>query len=120
MPITHVVTLTFKVGTPQQTIAALAAELDTRRGHISAIDFAHGCDMSIRDDNADYAITAMFASHEAFLEYMDLPMHQRIIRELVIPHLRSRSAVQFSTSTRRASGGAEAADNGGPLTGIRR
>src|SRR5882757_6755262 len=106
MPITHVVTLTFKVGTPQQTIAALAAELDTLRGHIGAIDFAHGRDMSIREDNADYAITARFASHEDFLEYMDFPMHQRIIRELVVPHVRSRSAVQFSTPARRANGAA--------------
>jgi len=119
MPIAHVVTLTFKVGTPQQTIATLAAELDTLRGHISATDFAHGCDVSIRDNNADYAITAMFASHEDFLAYMDLPMHQRIIRELVVPNVRSRSAVQFSTPTRRHNRAAVTADNGGVPAGSR-
>ena len=120
MPITHVVTLTFKAGTPQQRIAELATELGTLRRHISAIDFAHGRDMSIRDNNADYAITAMFASHDDFLEYMDFPMHQRIIRELVAPNLRSRSAVQFSTPGRRASGGAATADTVGSHAGIRR
>jgi Stress responsive A/B Barrel Domain len=120
MPITHVVTLTFHAGTPPRVITELATELDTLRGHINATEFRHGCDLGIRADNADYAIAAVFADRREFLQYMRFPLHQQIIRELVTPHLKSRSAVQFSTGPHRIGENAVAADNVGSHIGIRR
>jgi hypothetical protein len=100
MPVTHVVTLTFKADTPQQAIAELAAGLDALGRQVRATAFQHGSDLSLRDGNADYAITAVFEGQGQFQEYMQDPLHQRIIRDLLIPHMQIRSAVQFETPPR--------------------
>jgi hypothetical protein len=50
----------------------------------------------IRPDNADYAVTAIFHDAASFDAYITSPEHLRIVSELVMPHLQSRSAVQFS------------------------
>ena len=79
-----------RVGDPE-----LAAALDELGPQSNAIAFQHGPDLHIRDGNADYAINAVFTDDETFLAYMASAQHQRIISDLVTPHLRARSAVQF-------------------------
>jgi hypothetical protein len=95
MAVVHVVTLTFQPDTGESVVSELAAALDELRPHSNAVVFQHGPDLHIRDGNADYAINAVFIDEEAFLAYMASPQHQRIISDLVIPHLQARSAVQF-------------------------
>jgi hypothetical protein len=97
MPITHVVIVTFKADTPEQAITELAAGLDALGRQVRATAFQHGSDLSLRDGNADYAVTAVFESQDQFQEYMQEPLHQQIIRDLLMPHMHSRSAVQFET-----------------------
>jgi quinol monooxygenase YgiN len=97
MPITHIVTLTFKADTPRQAITELAAGLDALGRQVRATAFQHGFDLSLRDGNADYAITAVFESQDQFREHMQEPLHQKIIRDLLMPHMHSKSTVQFQT-----------------------
>lgn len=119
MSITHVVTLTFQTGTPQRIITELAAELDVLGGQVSATEFRHGHDLRIRDGNSDYVITAVFANEREFFRYMQFPLHQKIIRQLVVPDVASRSAVQFSTPSHRADGATVAAESIASHTGVR-
>lgn len=95
MPVVHVVTLTFQPDAAGTVIPNLKAALDGLAREVDAVSFQHGRDLHIRDGNADYAITAIFNDENTFRAYIDSPNHQRIIRELVTPHLQARSAVQF-------------------------
>lgn len=95
MPVVHVVTFTFRHSDADVVTAQLAAALDNFAPQSQAMWFQHGRDLRIRDGNADYAVTAVFADEETFGAYLANPQHQRIISELVAPHLEARSAVQF-------------------------
>ena len=95
MAVVHVVALTFAPDTAESVVPELAAALNELGPQSNAIHFQHGCDLGIREGNADYAITAVFTDEETFLAYMASAQHQRIISDLVTPHLLARSAVQF-------------------------
>jgi Stress responsive A/B Barrel Domain len=99
MTVVHIVTLTFRPESAGQAVLELAAALDELGPHTNAILFQHGPDLRIRDGNADYAINAVFSDEQTFLGYMASPQHQRIIRDVVTPHLQARSAVQFVSTT---------------------
>jgi hypothetical protein len=45
--------------------------------------------------NADFAITAEFADHEAFVTYRDHPDHQLFIKEVMTPIMATRTGIQF-------------------------
>jgi hypothetical protein len=95
MTVVHIVTLTFRPETAESVVWKLAAALDELGPQSNAIRFQHGFDLRIREGNADYAINAVVADEVTFLAYMASPQHQRIISDLVTPHLQARSAVQF-------------------------
>ena len=48
--------------------------------------------------NADFAVVADFADQEAFAVYRDHPDHQLLIKEVVLPILAARTAIQFELS----------------------
>jgi hypothetical protein len=98
MTVVHTVTLKFRPETAESVVGKLAAALDQLGPQSNAIHFQHGCDLGIREGNADYAINAVFADEETFSAYMASAQHQRIISDLVTPHLQARSAVQFAGS----------------------
>jgi hypothetical protein len=95
MAVVHVVTLKFRPETTESLVGKLAAALDELGPQSNAVRFQHGSDLGVREGNADYAITAVFADEETFLAYMASAQHQEIISDLVTPHLQARSAVQF-------------------------
>lgn len=95
----HVVTFTLKPGTPEDAISKLASALDDLAGRSSALSYFHGRDLRFREGNADYAVTAVFKSEDAFAQYMTSPEHLSVVRDLVAPHLESRSAVQFAIAS---------------------
>jgi hypothetical protein len=95
MAVVHVVTLKFRPETTESLVGKLAAALDELGPQSNAVRFQHGSDLGVREGNADYAITAVFADEESFLAYMASAQHQEIISDLVTPHLQARSAVQF-------------------------
>jgi hypothetical protein len=95
MAVVHVVTLKFRPETTESVVGKLAVALDELGPQSNAVRFQHGSDLGVREGNADYAITAVFADEETFLAYMASAQHQRIISDLVTPHVQARSAVQF-------------------------
>ncbi|MBE1549618.1 hypothetical protein GGC64_003642 [Mycobacterium sp. OAS707] len=95
MPVGHVVTFTFRAGTPPASVAALGAALDELASETTTLSYHHGPDMKLRPGNADYSVTAIFEDEAAFSEYIMSPKHLRIVSELLQPHLQARSAVQF-------------------------
>jgi|ERR1700704_5930296 hypothetical protein len=95
MAVVHIVTLTFRPETAESVVSELTAALNELGPQSNAIVFQHGSDLGIREGNADYAINAVFTDEETFLAYIASPQHQRIISDLVTPHLHARSAVQF-------------------------
>jgi Stress responsive A/B Barrel Domain len=72
-------------------IDALAARLPEVRSA------ATGVDLGLREGNASCAAVLTFDDVDSFGVYADHPEHQRIIRELIAPHIDSRHPVQFTT-----------------------
>ncbi|MFF2111804.1 Dabb family protein [Rhodococcus koreensis] len=100
MAIGHVVIFTFMPDLPTATLTALAESLDALSAATAGIEsYQHGPDLRIRPGNADYAVSAVFTDHDALTAYMTSPEHQRIITELIVPHLRDKSSVQFPVSS---------------------
>ena len=46
----------------------------------------------------DYVIVGEYASVDDYVVYRDHPEHQRIIAELIKPHVNARAAVQYDAS----------------------
>ncbi|KHO21664.1 Dabb family protein [Mycolicibacterium setense] len=100
MSVCHVVTFTFKPGTPDAAIAKLGAALDGLAIRSGATSYRHGRDLQRRVGNADYSVTALFDDYDSFTTYLESPEHLGIVSELLAPHLESRSAVQFAVRGR--------------------
>jgi hypothetical protein len=54
-------------------------------------------DLGLREGNASLAVVLTFDDVDSFSVYADHPEHQRIIREMIAPHIDSRHPVQFTT-----------------------
>lgn len=94
----HVVTFQLSSDAPAgqaericEAIDALAATLPEVRSA------ATGVDLGLREGNASLAVVLTFDDVESFGVYADHPEHQRIIREMIAPHIDSRQPVQFTT-----------------------
>ena len=96
MPVGHVVTFTFKANAQPEAILALGSALDELALETAALSYHHGADLNIRQGNADYSVAATFADEDAFSAYITSAHHLLIVRELLAPHLESRSAMQFA------------------------
>jgi quinol monooxygenase YgiN len=96
--ICHVVTFNFTSGTSPDWIEELSAALDQLGSQMAAQSYRHGRDLGHRQGNADYSVTAVFHDEAAFTAYLASPAHQRIVHDILAPHLESRSAVQFETA----------------------
>jgi hypothetical protein len=108
MPLAHVVTFTFKPNTPLGAITELACALDGLSSDTAALSYHHGADLKLRPDNADYSVSAIFEDEAALSVYLSSARHQQIVRDLVGPHLRSRSAVQFAITPQSGARDGEA------------
>jgi putative hemolysin len=95
----HVNLLTWKKGTAQADIDALAAELARMREEIPEIRaLAFGPDLELMDGNADFAILEDFDDAGAFGRYAAHPAHTRMVSEYLRPILASRQAIQFAAA----------------------
>jgi hypothetical protein len=101
MPVVHVVTFTFAADIIDEVTGSLGAALDEFAPHTNAVFYHHGADLGMRNGNAHYAVTAIFADRHTFQTYVASAQHQRIIADFVKPHLQSRSAVQFELAADR-------------------
>lgn len=73
--------------------------VDALRGLPAAIpelrSYVLGDDVGVDEGNFSLAIVADFDDVEGYLVYRDHPVHQAVIRELIVPIRESRSAVQY-------------------------
>ena len=83
-------------GVDNADIDAMADALDALVATVpEVVSYVHGPDVGISEGNFDYVIVGEYASVEDYVVYRDHPEHQRIIAELVKPHVAKRAAVQF-------------------------
>jgi hypothetical protein len=65
-------------------------------GKIAQIsDYRFGRDLGVNPGNFDVVVTGDFASVADYLTYRDHPDHQRVVREVLLPLVDARHAVQF-------------------------
>jgi hypothetical protein len=97
----HVVLLRFDSDTPMEHVDRVADRLRELPGSIPALrSYVVGRDVGLAADNAHLAVIAEFDDVDGYLTYRDDPAHRRIIDEMIVPHLASRSAAQFDDAAR--------------------
>lgn len=93
----HTVLFRFKDGTTSEQTEAISVALGQLPSIIGQIrSYSFGPDAAVNPGNFDFAVTGTFDSVDDYLVYRDHPEHQRFVKELVVPVLESRAAVQFS------------------------
>lgn len=85
-------------GVDNAAIEAMAAALDALVAAVpEVVSYVHGPDLGVSEGNFDYVIVGDYASVEDYVVYRDHPEHQRIIAEMIKPHVAKRAAVQYLT-----------------------
>ncbi|MEV6984047.1 Dabb family protein [Sphaerisporangium sp. NPDC051017] len=95
MSFTHIVLFTWSSEAERHNQTVAKALREFTPGLEGVVSYRCGGDAGVTDTNADFAIVADFASREAFEAYRDHPEHQRILREEIAPHLKSKSVAQW-------------------------
>lgn len=94
MSFTHIVTFKWRDAdfadeAISNALLALVPDLDGVQSYLC------GTDIGLTPSSYDFAVVGSFDTREHFLNYRDHPEHQRILRELIVPHLDSRTVVQL-------------------------
>ncbi len=94
MAFTHVVTFKWRDGDFNDRGIA-----DALRGLVARVDGVHnylcGSDVGLTPDAYDFAVVGTFNDRASFIAYRDHPEHQRILAEMIVPNLQSRTVVQL-------------------------
>ena len=92
----HVVVFTWRDGTTEEQVAAVAAELAKLPEEVPAIRrYEFGPDAGLDPANADFAVVAAFEDAGGYLVYRDHPAHRKVVENYLNPIVASRSRVQF-------------------------
>lgn len=96
MPFTHIVTFKWSdESVDGQPVAdALQAVVGTLDGVQS---YVCGPDIGLSPGSYDFAVVGTFDDRDSFTTYRDHPEHQRIINEMIAPHLDARTVVQLES-----------------------
>jgi len=95
----HVVMFEWVDGVDSADIDAMAAALDALVATLpEVVSYVHGPDAGLAEGNFDYVMVGDYASAEDYAVYRDHPEHQRIIAEMIKPHVAKRAAVQYTTA----------------------
>jgi hypothetical protein len=70
-------------------LRSLVAELDGVQNYLC------GPDAGLTPAAYDFAVVGTFDDRDCFTTYRDHPEHQRILTEMILPHLDSRTVVQL-------------------------
>jgi hypothetical protein len=94
MSFTHIVTFKWReddfVDQPvADALRSLVPRLDGVQNYIC------GSDIGLTPSSYDFAVVGTFDSREHFTAYRDHPEHQRILKEMIVPHLDRRTVVQL-------------------------
>ncbi len=94
MAFTHVVTFKWRDGDVEADEIADALRAVVREAD-GVQSYRCGPDAGVTPGAYDFAVVGTFDSREAFIAYRDHPEHQRILAEMILPNLESRTAVQL-------------------------
>ena len=91
---THIVT--FKWKDRGVASAAIAAALNELASHLDGVSsYLCGPDAGVTPAAYDFAVVGSFEDRESFTAYRDHPDHQRILTEMILPNVESRTVVQI-------------------------
>lgn len=94
MTFTHIVT--FKWRADSRADAAIAEALQALAATMSGVhSYLCGPDAGMTAGAYDFAVVGRFDDRDAFIAYRDHPEHQRILNEMILPNLESRTVVQL-------------------------
>ena len=94
MSFTHIVTFKWRDG--DVTDQPIAEALNTLVPALDGVqNYICGADIGLTPATYDFAVVGIFDSREHFLDYRDHPEHQRILKDMIVPHLEARSVVQL-------------------------
>ena len=96
MTLRHVVVFRWKEGITASEVEAIEEVLDELPGLIPELrSYAHGPDLGLGEGRWDFGIVAEFDDAAAWAAYDQHPAHQRVLLEVVRPHIAERAAVQI-------------------------
>lgn len=96
MSFTHIAAFRWTEQTTATDVEQVAAALTALAPALSGVQsYRCGPDVSRTPDSYDFAVVGVFDGREDFLAYRDHPEHQRILTELIAPHLAHRIVVQL-------------------------
>ena len=96
MPFTHVVSFTWNDQTTPEDVGRATAALTALVATLGGVQsYRCGADCGFSPNTYAYAIVGVFTTREDFLAYRDHPEHQRISKELIVPHVADRVVVQL-------------------------
>lgn len=94
MVFTHVVTFKWR-----DSEVAAAAIADALRSLVPRLDgvrsYLCGPDAGLTPGTYDFAVVGTFDDRDCFTAYRDHPEHQRILNDMILPHLDVRTVVQL-------------------------
>lgn len=94
MAFTHIVTFRWSDNSVEgSVIAAALGELASRLDGVHR--YLCGPDAGFTPAAYDFAVVGSFADRDSFVAYRDHPDHQRILAELILPNVESRTVVQI-------------------------
>lgn len=94
MTFTHVVT--FKWKSDGVDAAGIAEALTTLASRLDGVrDYLCGSDIGLSPGAYDFTVVGTFEDRQRFIAYRDNPEHQRILNEMILPNLQSRTVVQL-------------------------
>ena len=91
---THIVT--FKWRDSRIDGSAVAAALNELASRLDGVHrYLCGPDAGFTPNAYDFAVVGSFVDRESFVGYRDHPDHQRILSEMILPNVESRTVVQI-------------------------
>jgi hypothetical protein len=94
MSFTHVVT--FKWREENFADQPVAEALRNLVPHLDGVQsYICGSDIGLTPSSYDFAVVGIFDSREHFTTYRDHAEHQRILKEMIVPHLDRKTVVQL-------------------------
>ncbi len=95
MVFTHVVTFQWR-DDADVPVAAISAALGALTSRLEGVrNYLCGNDIGLTPTAYDFAVIGTFEDRDCFAAYRDHPEHQRILNELILPHVQDRTVVQI-------------------------
>jgi len=96
MSFIHIVNFQWTEETTAADVERITTALRALAPGLPGVDsYRCGPDVSRTPDSYDFAVVGVFADRDHFVAYRDHPEHQRILKELILPHLANRTLVQL-------------------------